>query len=128
MLIVIPKAVLKANTSRNAASFNVCIGATWLGSGTPTTAQLTWNLNSKGKLVPAVHEGTTNVYWGVATNCSALPPNDPRPCVAVRSKQAIDVQNYFGWTPAQVATYMKDSDLGIIIRKNFPWDGKGGVY
>ena len=22
---------------------------------------------------------------------------------------------------------MKDSDLGIIIRKNFPWDGKGGV-
>ena len=55
-------------------------------------------------------------------------PVTSNPCVAVKSKQAIDVQNYFGWTAAYTAQFMKDSDLAVIIRKSSPWDGKGGVY
>jgi hypothetical protein len=46
----------------------------------------------------------------------------------LKTKQAIDVQNYFKWDAKTTAFYMKDSDLAVIIRKGFPWDGKGGVY
>ena len=122
MLIVVPKAVLKSNTARSARSFNVCIGATWIGTGgaSPWTA-----ITSNGVPTPAKLDG--GVYWGIAGMCPAGPVTS-NPCVAVKSKQAIDVQNYFGWTSAYTAQFMKDSDLAVIIRKSSPWDGKGGVY
>ena len=118
-----------------ATSFNLCIGAIWMGSGSPTAAQTKWALDSKGKLTNAVLETLTDgtkVYWGRATVCTAL--SDPTmPCIAVRTKQAADVTTYMKsidptWTAAKTATIASDSDIVFIVRKKSPWDGKAGIY
>lgn len=126
MLIVISKDVLKSAglTSRNVQSFNMCVGATWIAAGEATA----WTAKKPvgNGTQPAVLNG--GVYWGLALDCSALPAGSANPCIALRTKQAINVQNYFHWTAKQTALYVKDSDLAFIVRKNSPWDGKAGIY
>ena len=65
MLIVIRKDTLKEKTSRNATSYNVCIGATPLPGTTPPA----WTT----KTGPATL--VSGVYWGVAADCSTFAAN-----------------------------------------------------
>jgi hypothetical protein len=121
MVIVISKDVLKAGgvTSRNAASFNACIGATWIGPGTEGP----W-ITKTG--TPTAQKVGTE-WWGVAGDCSQFPANSPNPCVALKTKQVADLQAYLG-PNVNASQFMKDSDLAIVIRKAAPWDGKGAVF
>jgi hypothetical protein len=125
MVIIVPKDVLKAKgiTARNASSFNVCLGALWIDSqNTPTP----WTVKGGGS---AQTRGTGDPlrYWGTPADCI---PNvvATSPCIDLRTKQAADVANYLHMTAAQVATFMKDSDVAVIVKKPWPWDGKGGLY
>jgi len=126
MLIVISKGTLQTNglTQRSAASFNVCIGATWID---PVNPVVPWAAkNAAGLPVDAQLSG--GAYWGLAKNCSTFAANAIDPCIAVATKSTKDVQAYFGWTSAQVAQYMQNSDLALIVRKRFGWDGKAGIF
>lgn len=127
MLLVIPKDTLKEFriTNRGTSNFSVCLGAKWIGSGDPTA----WTAQG-GKKGPGVASQlrSDGRYWGTPADCGTayLSPTDP--CVALRTKQAADIQAYFGMSAAEVAAIMNDADLAIIIRKDFPWDGKGAIY
>ncbi len=126
MLIVISKDYLKQQgiQSRSVLNFNVCVGATWIGTGNATP----WLARTPifGLPVPAKLNG--GVYWGLAYDCIALPRNTSNPCIALRTKQASVVRAYFHWTAAQTAAVMTDSDLAFVIHKSSPWDGKAGIY
>jgi len=55
------------------------------------------------------------------------------PCIALRTKQASDVTTYMKtldptWTAAKTAPLAHDSDIIVVIRKSFGWDGKAGIY
>ena len=57
------------------------------------------------------------------------------PCITIRTKSASVVAAQMTsvtgdtWTVAKVNTDLNffDGDVGIFIRKPFPWDGKGGT-
>ena len=127
MLLILPKDTLKEFkiTSRGTSSFKVCLGALWIGAGSPTA----WTADGgkKGPGVASVLKADGR-YWGSPADCgsSYLSPTDP--CIALRTKQTVDIQNYFGMTAAEVGAIMRDADLAIVIHKAFPWDGKGGIY
>jgi hypothetical protein len=94
MLIVISKAALQANglTQRSAASFNICVGATWID---PDHAVVPWAAkNAAGQPVDA--QLASGAYWGLARNCSEIAANAIDPCIAVATKSTKDVQAYFG--------------------------------
>ncbi len=128
MLIVIPKETLLAQglTSRGASSFPLCVGATWVDTGTP----IAWTAKGGKKgTTPAKEDPSgSKTYWGFALDCSDLPANSPNPCADLRTKNTTAVETYFGWDPATTAQFMRDSDLAFVIRMGFPWDGKGAVY
>jgi len=127
MLLLIPKKSLLAFgvSARSADSFQVCLGANRLDTGTdPWTAKDP----TTGALVPAVRDGDT--FWGTAANCSAFSPTAVDPCAALKTKNVGDVQAYFtsigdSDTAALIPTVMANSDLAVIIRQRFPWDQKG---
>ncbi len=128
MLIVISKDYLKQKGLylKNPFQFSLCVGATWIGAG-PAPAN-GW-IGHDPKLRPVVtHADVNGVYWALANDCFVFLPNTSNPCIAVRTRFAFDVQKYFHWTAAQTAAYMQDGDLAFIVKKNSPWDGKGGVY
>ena len=131
MLIVISKDYLKQNgiSARSAASFNVCVGASWIGT-TPAPSPGWVGHDVKGKPY-ATHADANGVYWALANDCTASSGNDP--CVALRTKQTVDVTTYMKtvdptWTAAKTATLMKDSDLAFVVREKSPWDQKGAIY
>jgi len=123
MLLIIPKRSLQAFgvASRNADSFDVCVGVTSLQTGTPA-----WT--GKG---PVNQIGS--VFWGTVADCSAFPSGSSNPCAALKTKNVGDVVAYYNSigdtaTAASIPTLMSNSDLAIIIHKGFPWDGKAGIY
>jgi len=129
MVLVLPKDVLKTNniTSRGVPAFNVCLGALNI-SGGPVTPWRQKNVGSGPALKPSVL-GAEGRYWGVVADCgtTGLPAADP--CIGLRTKQAATARAYLGMTAAEFAPLgINDSDLVIIIKKQSPWDGKGGVY
>ena len=121
MVLIISKDYIKSQglTSRNAASFNACVGATFIGPGT----EAAWTTKTG---TPAAQK-VTGVWYGIADDCTKFAANSANPCVALKTKQVADVQAYLnglGYT-INVSQFMKDSDLAIVIRKASPWDGKG---
>jgi hypothetical protein len=133
-VIVIPISTLQAAgiASRNAAAFSVCLGAVNLNSrfdeSTPWKAQ-----GPNGTLIDAVGRsdspGTPGAlfrYWGVPAACGTpgLSPTDP--CIALKTKNANELKGVLGLS--SVSSFFSNSDIAIVIREPFPWDGKGGVY
>jgi hypothetical protein len=123
MLLIIPKRSLQAFgvASRNADSFDVCVGVTSLQTGTPA-----WT--GKGAVTQI-----GNVFWGTVADCSTFPSGSSNPCAAVKTKNVGDVVAYYNSigdsaTAASIPSLMTNSDLAIIIHKGFPWDGKAGIY
>jgi hypothetical protein len=141
MLIVIPKDTLKASgvLSRGTPSFNVCVGLIYLPDPNPSNPAVNagrrWTgTNAAGTgtvLATPLFDSVAGLYrfWGTPANCtpagvsSTNSGNDP--CISLRTKKKSDVLSALG---ADAAAQMNDSDLGIIVNKPYPWDGKGGVY
>jgi len=123
MVLIIPKRSLQAFgvASRNADSFNVCVGVTSFVTGTPAWTG-TGTVTQIG-----------NVFWGTVADCSAFPSGSSNPCAAVKTKNVGDVVAYFNSindpaTAASIPSLMENSDLAIVIHKGYPWDGKAGIY
>ena len=137
MLIVIPKNVLKASgvLSRGTSSFNVCLGALYIGSSATPTRWTAKNPATSGTQPanPVVDSGALGGltrYWGVPLDCSDSRIKDTNgkntsPCISLRTKLKSDIFNALG---AEAAALMNDSDIAIIIDKPSDWDGKGGIY
>jgi hypothetical protein len=142
MLLIIPKNTLKANgvLSRGTPSFNVCLGAIYLGDtignayGTSTAPAWLGKTTSGSGLVAARTEldSAASVwrYWGIPADCgtAGLHANDP--CIYLRTKQksAITTLVNQGVLATGADTNMHDADLAIVIRKPNPWDGRVGGY
>jgi len=140
-------------SARNAAAFNVCLGALYLdGSNTGSQGSAssvpsvvpqhrTWNgIDAKGKSKAAtLAKDADDLYrwWGTVADCSAsfiVRTFDPCSNLKTKSASAVaaELTRVSGttWTTSQVNTRLNyiDGDIGIFITKPFPWDGKGGVY
>jgi hypothetical protein len=110
--------------------FNVCVGVTWMSTGTPTA----WTAKnvSTGALIPAevVPGGDPLTFWGWAPDASALTQaqrNAGNPYISLRTKDATILGPALGLTAAQVAALpFKSGDLAIVVNSAFPWDGKYG--
>ena len=128
MVLVLPKDTLKALgiTSRGVPNFNVCLGALDL-SGSVAAG---WKAKGTGPggLITTV-QGAEGRYWGTPADCGTAGLSASDPCIALRTKQAATAQAYLGMTAAEFAALgIKDADMVIIIRKQSPWDAKGGSY
>ena len=138
MLMIIPKATLKADgvLNRGTPSFNVCLGALFLGDATHSfgSQHAPWRAISgpatERQDTIAVDGDTYYRYWGAPANCGAAGLTSTDPCIVLRTKQKSDVTALVtqGVLSAGADANMHDSDLAIVIRKPSPWDGKGGVY
>jgi hypothetical protein len=132
MLLIMPKRSLQAFgvASRNAASFNICLGATRLDGQTGS-----WqSKNADGTLGLATPDPSpataTSTYWGNVADCGTPNLTSSDPCAAVKSKNVADVVAYFNGigdtaTANSIPSLMQNSDLAIVIHKAFPFDGKG---
>ena len=138
MVLIMPKNTLKALgvTSRGTPSFEICLGALFLGNGTTTYGSTTTPWRAKGGLAIArqdtlATDGDTYWrYWGTPANCGAAGLTSTDPCILLRTKQRSDITALInqGILAAGAADNMRDSDLAIVIMKPSPWDGKGGMY
>jgi hypothetical protein len=132
MLLVIPRDALKfyGIASRGTGTFEVCLGALNI-SDVDDSAVTPWQQKKIVKkavtLVASTRVGDR--FWGVPADCGTAGLADSDPCIALRTKNVSQVQSYMGLTAAEItAIGVRDSDLMIVIDKQFPWDGKGGVY
>lgn len=125
--IIFPKSTLQnlGLASRDAGSYNVCLGATYLGD---PAAFAPWQST-------VTSESTTlqdarlidGAYWGWVPNCStSLPAGNP--CITLKTKNAGQLQSALGLTKPQFAALgFQSSDLAIVVSKPWPWDGKMGM-
>ncbi len=144
MLVIIPRDTLKFDhvTSRGTPSFNVCLGALYLGGGqgvygsNTATGWIAKKPSGTGTVVtqptPVPDDSGYYRYWGTPANCGAsgLNANGTDPCIYLRTKQKSDITALItqGILKAGADANMHDADLGIVIKKPNPWDGRGGVY
>jgi hypothetical protein len=137
MVLLYPKDTIKSvgYTSRGPDAYNVCLGATYLGTGTATPWQAKTSLTN-GTLKNAAQDG--NVYWGYVPECSAIQASNlsadlkaQNPCISLRTKQAATLKAAVVpsiMTQSDFNTLgMKDADVAIVISKPWPWDGKLGL-
>jgi hypothetical protein len=129
---VIPRDALKfyGIASRGTGTFEVCLGALNI-SDVDDSAVTPWQQKKIVKkavtLVASTRVGDR--FWGVPADCGTAGLADSDPCIGLRTKNVSQVQSYMGLTAAEItAIGVRDSDLMIVIDKQFPWDGKGGVY
>jgi hypothetical protein len=125
--MIVPKTTLQALdlTSRSADSFNMCLGATRLDGGSGGWRGRT---TIGGEIVTLTDPDNDGVYWGFVADCST-PNLGASPCVSLKTKNAGQLQAELLMTKAEFkALGFASSDLAVVIRKPFPWDGKGGLY
>ena len=143
LVLIIPKNTLKADgvLSRGTPSFNVCLGALYLGDGSPGSyggTHTAWigKKTSGNGLAPAnpVLDPLSGFirYWAPPANCgtAGLHADGSDPCIYLRTKQKSDITalvNQHILAPGADAN-MHDADVAIVIYKPNPWDGKGGIY
>ena len=133
--------------SRNAAQFNVCLGAIYLpnpsatASGNLTYAGAaysgTWyGKEASGNQQPAQfatdYTGTGR-WWATAADCSATfirPGYDP--CVGLKTKNGSQLRSYLTSLNfsdvTNVMKFMGSGDLAIVVVKSYPWDSRGAYY
>lgn len=135
--LIIPKATLQALhiTSRNADSFNVCLGTTWQGGGEappPNSTVPVWRQKQIRKNVPLLAQPDTapspDVYWGWLPNCSSSLPST-NPCITDKTKEAHELQDALGLSNAEFAALgFHNGDLAIVWTTQTPWDAKGSIF
>ena len=135
--MIIPKATLQSLhiTSRNASSFNVCLGTTWQGGGEkpPTNSTVpVWKQRQITKSVPLLAQPDTapspDVYWGWLPDCSRYLPST-NPCITEKTKEAHELQEALGLSNAAFATLgFHNGDLAIVWTTQAPWDAKGSIF
>jgi hypothetical protein len=134
MVLIMPKDTIKAYgvTARSANSFNVCLGALRLTSGSGWKAK---NPSSKKGVPPLVTTvaGAEGRYWGTPVDCGTAGLSSDDPCIGLKTKQAATAKAYLVSHGVMTASEFdslgyRDADLMIIVEKKSPWDAKGGSY
>jgi hypothetical protein len=136
LVLVYPKNTIKnaGYTSRGPDGYNICLGATWIGDGTPSPWLAKSSLKKGAPLVAATQDpNNANVYWGYLPECSDLTAaqRETNPCISLRTKQAATLRAAVVPNIMSASDFttlgMKDADIAIVISKPFPWDGKMGL-
>jgi len=131
--LIVPKSLLQSTgyASRNAATFNVCFGATDL-TGSATTG---WVQKKVSTSVPtnAVKNTGDGLWWGWLPDCPSVkkgtPPTPTSPCISLRTKTARELQAALGLSNTQFATLkFGPGDLAIVYQTQTPWDAKGSIF
>jgi hypothetical protein len=136
--LIFPKETIKnaGLASRPALDFDVCLGATWLGAGSPTPWKAKpLTLDTLQDSLPATAGSKT--YWGwvplcLRVNLSPLlnaQQKATNPCIELKTKSVAllraELVGRQGLTLAEFnAIGAKDNDVMIVLRKPWPWDGK----
>ena len=130
--------------SRNAAQFNVCLGAIYLPN--PTTQSsgdlsygpwrgLNVSTGTEQDAQFAQDYTSTGRWWATVADCSASfirPAYDP--CVGLKTKNGNQLRSYLNslnWTNSainSVMQFMGSGDLALVVYKPYPWDGRMGSY
>jgi adhesin/invasin len=135
--LIIPKSLLQSSgyASRNASTFNVCFGATYLGTGSPSPLWQAKTSPTNTTLINSVFNSGNGLYWGWLPDCSTggkkSPPalSSENPCIVLRTKNAKELQTALGLSNAQFATlHFGSGDLGIVYQTRTPWDAKGSIF
>ncbi len=131
--------------SRNAAQFNVCLGAIYLPNPTATVLTNTggnsgpwYGKDASGNEQPAQfardYTGTGR-WWATVADCSASYIRAGYdPCVGLKTKNGSQLRSYLNslnWTNGainSVMQFMGSGDLAIVVAKPYPWDGRGAFY
>jgi hypothetical protein len=119
--LYIPKATIQqaGYTSRSAQSFDACLGNKNFTYGPTGTDGLGWT--TKSGALATVTDGR---FWGLVPGCSkALDPTNP--CVLLKTKEKDDLAEVIG-RAAVTALGFKNSDVAIVVREPYPWDGLWG--
>jgi hypothetical protein len=125
--IIFPKSTLQnlGLASRNADSFNICLGATYLGEPQDFAPWQATATSTDTTLVDAV-VGSDGAYWGWVPNCGTVPADNP--CVALKTKNANQLQAALGLSKREFTLLgFQSSDLALVVSKPWPWDGKFGA-
>jgi hypothetical protein len=132
MLLVIPREALKyyGIASRGTGSFEVCLGALNI-SDDDDSVVTPWQQKKIEKKAISLIDSVLDDgrFWGVPADCGTAGIAASDPCIGLRTKNVGQLQSYMNLTAEEIAAIgVRDSDLMIVIDKEFPWDGKGGVY
>ena len=128
LAMIVPKATLQNLdlTSRAADSYNMCLGATRLDGG---TGGWVGRETIGGPLVTLADPDNDGVYWGFVADCGTVGLGSDDPCISLKTKNAGQLQAELGMTKTEFrALGFESSDLALVLRKPFPWDGKSGLY
>lgn len=128
LAMIIPKATLQnlGLTSRAADSYNMCLGATRLDGGVGG-----WKGRTAidGPIDILTDPDNDGVYWGFVAECGSTELRDTDPCISLKTKNAGQLQAELGLSKSAFKQLgFVSSDLAVVIRKPFPWDGKSGLY
>jgi len=128
LAMIMPKATLQnlGLTSRAADTYNMCLGATRLDGGTGG-----WKGRTVigGSVVTLTDPDNDGVFWGFVAECGNAELGDTDPCVSLKTKNAGQLQAELGLSKSDFKQLgFVSSDLAVVIRKPFPWDGKSGLY
>jgi hypothetical protein len=126
--MIIPKTSLQnlGLTSRAADTYNMCLGATRLDGGTSG-----WKGRTAvgGPIVTLTDPDNDGIYWGFPAECGNADLREDDPCLSLKTKNAGQLQAELGLSKAEFKTLgFASSDLAVVLRKPFPWDGKSGLY
>lgn len=124
--IIYPKETLQALglTSRNADSFNICLGAARLDGGTSGWLAKPTSDATAPSSTPNTADGNGD-YWGWVPDCTSALLAAHNPCVTLKTKNASALQAELGLSNAQFrALGFKSSDLAVVFSKPYPFDGK----
>ncbi|MEZ0240066.1 MAG: hypothetical protein ACAH65_04645, partial [Chloroflexota bacterium] len=133
--MIVPKSLLQSTgyASRNAAGFSVCFGATYLGTGAPSSVWKARTSPTSTVLIDSVENG--GLYWGWLPDCSFTGKKSPpqldsdNPCIVLRTKNARALQAALGLSNSQFATLgFAAGDLAIVYQTRTPWDAKGSIF
>jgi hypothetical protein len=130
VVLIYPKRTIQGSgfTSRGVPQFNFCLGAKRLDGGSAAWKARTSLSNAT--LTNASGPDADGFYWGYLADCTALTPAQRlvNPCISLRTKQAATLKAAVVPSVMSSADFnslgYKDSDLGIVISKPYPWDGK----
>jgi hypothetical protein len=128
LAVILPKLTLQnlGLTSRAVDTYNICLGATRLDGG---TTGWTGRETLGGPVVTLSDPDHDGVFWGWAADCGTAGVTTDSPCVTLKTKNAGQLQAELGLSKNEVKNLpFESSDLGLVIRKPYPWDAKVGVH
>ncbi len=128
LAMIVPKETLQVLnlTSRAADTYDMCLGATRLDGG---NGGWIGRETIDGPLVTLADPDGDGVYWGFVADCGTAGLDVDSPCISLKTKNAGQLQAELGLSKNELkALGFESSDLAVVVRKPFPWDGKSGLY